>query len=963
MKPFVGRILICVIPLILGGWVVAAAWRNYGDPTARPRFLPGVDLAGGSVLVYEIDRDYWNTLPDATKADVPAQLAARLKRRIDPNNLLEITIRPINTEPPRVEIVLPMTLSSKEGGEQKTGQAQIDEIKSRITQAGRLEFRLLADTRPFEGESDQEAIESARGHLADLNPPFVADAKNVPPVPESLVGRYGWLELGPEEVKHSGFNENTPEGFRMGVADPGVHSTNAYFVAPKVKRYFVLTKIPADAERVTGDDLERVRADLGGQTGMNYVGHFSIRGSAQERMWELTKPKGHYMAIIFDNKVTSAPSLNDRLRDNIEVSMGTGPETKKRIDELVLILQAGALPATLNPQPVSELTMGPSLGEDTIRAGLIAVVGAYLAVLAFMVVYYRFAGVVACVALFANLILTVAVMIGVNAAFTLPGLAGLVLMLGMAVDANVLIYERLREERERGAGLAQAIRNAYERALPTILDTHFTSIFTAIVLYVVGTDQLKGFGVSLTIGLVVSLFTSLYMTKVFFDVALAKGWVKDLKFMELFKRPNIDFMAVRKYWFAATVILSVLGLAVFISRGEKGLNIDFTGGTAYMIEFKEPVAISSVRNEIGSRLPEASVDALYRASGQATSGTTTEFTIRTTEKDRVKVREAVKSAFGDKLKYVELDASALAPADKPNRKHKVELTLKNKAFTLPQMEQEIERWFTAEPRRIGVPKEAYTLEGVPPDKDGTYEKFILQFTIPDEIAAVAKPEELVDYLKSTLRQPVSDRLENFDSQLATETQQRAIGAIGLSWLAIVLFLWFRFGNWTFGVAAVLCLIHDLTFTVGVIGVSSYLYNWGFGGWLGLEDFKIDLPAVAALLTLVGYSVNDTIVVFDRIREMRGKNQPITPQLINESVNATLSRTVLASLTTWLVVVVLYIFGGSGVHLFSFVMVVGVIIGTYSSIFVASPLLLIFGEGQDQAAANRQTSGGKVPARV
>jgi SecD/SecF fusion protein len=213
-------------------------------------------------------------------------------------------------------------------------------------------------------------------------------------------------------------------------------------------------------------------------------------------------------------------------------------------------------------------------------------------------------------------------------------------------------------------------------------------------------------------------------------------------------------------------------------------------------------------------------------------------------------------------------------------------------------------------------------------------------------------EPFTDKLKAALsrtEQEFRDRpqpvmLYTFDSQLAADTQRKALYAILASWGAILLYLWFRFGNWTFGIAAVLCLIHDLCFALGLIAVCHYLHGTWFGDALGLEDFKIDLTAVAALLTLVGYSVNDTIVVFDRIREVRGKNPDLTPQMINDSVNQTLSRTLLASFTTWLVVFVLYVWGGPGVHLFAFVMVMGVIIGTYSSIYIASPLLLIFGEG-------------------
>jgi SecD/SecF fusion protein len=194
-------------------------------------------------------------------------------------------------------------------------------------------------------------------------------------------------------------------------------------------------------------------------------------------------------------------------------------------------------------------------------------------------------------------------------------------------------------------------------------------------------------------------------------------------------------------------------------------------------------------------------------------------------------------------------------------------------------------------------------------------------------------------------QPQPDRLEVFNGQLARDTQQRALWAILASWVAILLYLWFRFGSWTFGAAAVVCLVHDLFFTLGAIAAAHYLHGTWLGNMLALQDFKIDLPSVAALLTLVGYSVSDTIVVFDRIREVRGKNPALTPQMINDSVNQTLSRTVLSAVSVWLVVFVLYVMGGEGVHLFAFVMVVGVIVGTYSSIYIASPLLLIFGEGQ------------------
>jgi len=228
------------------------------------------------------------------------------------------------------------------------------------------------------------------------------------------------------------------------------------------------------------------------------------------------------------------------------------------------------------------------------------------------------------------------------------------------------------------------------------------------------------------------------------------------------------------------------------------------------------------------------------------------------------------------------------------------------------------------------------------ERDSHYSELTLRLNEP---MSAADLQSILDYVRTRFdSSPQPERLEVFDTQLASNTQERALYAILASWAAILLFLWFRFGNWTFGAATVLCLIHDLFFTLGIIAACHYWHAW-FGSFLGIQDFKIDLPAVAALLTLVGYSVSDTIVVFDRIREVRGKNPALTPQMINDAVNQTLTRTLLASATVFVVVVVLYIMGGEGVKLFAFVMIVGVVVGTYSSIYIAAPLLLIFGEGK------------------
>jgi SecD/SecF fusion protein len=875
---------------------------------------------------------------------------------------------------------------------------QVQSVKELISRVGSLEFRILANTH-----DDKDAIDAMNKFLAEASKnPKIKDeleARAVagkpppgPPLPpgedafDTPLGKYtySWVELGMKERQDLGLSnaagKNPQQGtFWQQVADARKnHQTVPIFgssilysrdvlnprlpekEANKKYEYFVLTRDPLKGKEITGKYLINAFKATGNNLQLEVGFQFNSEGG--QLFHELTSknaPTGtseaafrRHLAVILDDKIESAPRLNAVISTEGRIE---GRFTNAEVDRLVTILRAGALPASLKSFPVSESTMGPTLGKDTINAGTLSVVIAFVAILVFMLVYYRFAGLVACIALLANLLLTVAFMTLVHATFTLPGLAGLVLMLGMAVDANVLIYERLREERDRGATLALAIRNGYDRAFPTIIDTHLTSIFTAIVLYAVGNDQLKGFGISLTVGLIISLFTSLYMTRLMFDIWQHQGWLHKLSMFRLLSRPNIDFMAIRYYWFTATIVLTIVGAALFIYRLDKGgLNIDFIGGTAYGGQLVEPVNIETLRGYLSkSNLPDLSVEQIFVSSKEFSEGDKSRlFTIRTSEKDPRKVQQEINKTLGDKLKKVELKSYEIDPNNKRAVLEFVDPITKLPAFA---SRAQVSLLLAEEFNRENLTTEAqqFNLEGLGKEREGHFQWMELQL-----VQAVNRAK-LETVLKATQTEfatsPQPERLENFDSQLAAETQTRALYAILASWAAILLYLWFRFGNWTFGMAAVACLIHDLFFTLGIIAFAHFLQEWapGVAKALLIQDFKIDLPTVAALLTLVGYSVSDTIVVFDRIREVRGKNPLLTPQMINDSVNQTLSRTLLTAFATWLVVFVLYVWGGEGVHLFGFVMVVGVIVGTYSSIYIASPLLLIFGEGAPTSARQRQ----------
>ena len=1044
MKQNLSRVFICLLSFLIPSAVLLWAYGKYD--IGQGGFRLGVDLVGGSILVYEVDSK--KTEP-GTKVNIE-ELAASLKRRIDPADLFNITIRPIQGDPPRVEIILPTGGQKQSEAEEKAWQTiletvrkefpgkegtnyqtvprgdimrliarvedaypetekeavsksirdrflqnkekrgltteEVERIKDLISQQGRLEFRILANRL-----DDEEAIAAAEKYLREpanqVRLKQLARDGDAPPAPKADNGvatfnasingdraqySYSWIEVGKEELYSLGLNSSAEtDPVRSGsfkqvastrdkeaITAPGTNSCLIYSrsipnperLMPKDREsekkyeYFLLTRNTEAGKEITGDLLSSARRGMDSKGDLTVDFRFSAEGG--NRFYELTnrnRPASkdgfkRHLAIVLDGQIRSAPVLNQAIRTDGQIS---GSFTPADIDTLVRILRAGALPATLKPQPVSENTVGATLGDDTIKAGTYSIIFAFLAVIVFMIVYYRLSGLVACIALLSNLLLTVAFMVIVKATFTLPGLAGLVLTLGMAVDANILIYERLREEREKGASILLALRNGYDRAFPTIIDTHMSSIFTAIILYVVGNDQLRGFGISLTLGLIISLFTSLFMTRTIFDVCQLKGWIGDLKMLHIFVNPNFDFMAIRRAMFSITLTLTVIGGGLFIYRLDKGgLNIDFEGGTAYSGQLTSMQDISWLRSKFAkTTLPEISIEQIFLPNPEISLGNKSKFfTIRTTERNPSIVLEEVNKIVGSDLQRVQLSKYSV---DKNGMNASLEFdSYASRAQISLILRQEFEK------KNLTTAARQMRLDPAGEQKDGRFNKMTLELPEPANVNALEESLKSVQSEFNSKAQP--ERLENFDPQLASSTQQRALYAIVTSWAAIVFYLWFRFGNWTFGLAALLCLIHDLFFTLGAIALCHYLHGSFFGNFFMLQEFKIDLPAVAALLTLVGYSVNDTIVVFDRIREVRGKNPALSFQIINDSVNQTLSRTILTSFVTWLVVLVLYIWGGEGVHLFAFVMVIGVIVGTYSSIYIASPLLIIFGEGIEKS---------------
>jgi SecD/SecF fusion protein len=884
----------------------------------------GLDLAGGSSITYKVV-----TADGELTGERVKRLIDVLDKRLNSIGVSEISILP--TQQNEVVIELPGRRAD-----------QVKDIKALVERNGNLEFRIQA-----------EATEERKWRQ-------IYEEGGVKPPPE-----YQWIEWKKEEGRPA-MLVKTPEQpakkelerleKKLAAASPEAQELQKKYddaVAadrPDVERRKLREELDAARRKVfdaspehkaaeakyeemkraevfSGDQL--VRTEITHQT-MQIVVAFEFKDSVKPWFGQFTeKHVGENMAIILDGKVNSAPVIKSKLPGEgiIEGGGATGfkePEAR----DLAIVLESGSTGVSL--QLAREESLGPSLGEVAIERGYWSVIVGLALVVATMIYYYRLPGLVANFALVLNLVILMGVLSFFRAALTLPGIAGIVLTLGMAVDANVLIFERFREERLRGKSLPEALEAGYDRAMSAIIDSNATTILTAVVLVAMGSGAVKGFGVTLTVGLLASMFTSVYVTHWIFDWLVEKGHVKDLRLGGVGRTPTFDYMSKRRWFTMPSSILMIVGVLAFVFRDDyEKRDIEFVGGQEAIVQLSKPIDPREAERLVKSdqRWNEASVVTLAPEGVPAEAGKTNRFRLRSKAATSAEGEEFVahvRSKFRDVLAPPPFSDVAVEGRKEGGAKASLTAHVTGAPGDLAKWKNALEGagFSDVEVREDPAAPAAVKLSLT----DAS--------SVPTTEAVKARVGEALQKLdpKPSLSDPMPAK-SFLEKSRAEQLYVSALWAVIVSLLIEILYIRIRFADYGHGLAAVVAIIHDVAITLGAVTLADHL---------GIVYAKVNLVLIAAFLTLIGYSMNDNMVVFDRIREMLGKRRVVNSTMINEAINLTLARSIRTSVTVFMVVLAQSIFSfgtGSSLEGFSFVMVIGVLTSMYSSIFIAAPLLL------------------------
>ena len=778
----------------------------------------GLDLQGGIHLVLEVKTE---GMEQQEAQDAVAQAQEVIRNRVDQFGVAEPTIQRQGDN--RIIIELP-------------GVQDVQRAKDLVGQTALLEFQLLEPSEdrtrliqridqvlaPEEEEEEEDLLLSSTAGSAPLS---------------SMLNFAGEdLTVSGRDLQRVKNLLNTPEAQELIPADvefifsskpAGAEGNEFYFL-------YLVGKKP----EMTGHMIQDAFVSIGQI--VEYMGqpivNFSTTDEGVRLFSRITGAHiGERMAIVLDESVYSAPVIQSKISEGRGIITGSG--TQEEAKDLAIVLRAGALPAEV--EIIEDRTVGPSLGRDSIEQGKTAAIYSMVLIAIFMILYYRATGLIADFALLLNLFFIMAVLAGFHATLTLPGIAGIILTIGMAVDANVLIFERIREELRSGKTVRAAIDSGYGHALSAIIDANVTTFLVGIVLYQFGTGPVRGFALTLCIGIISSLFTAFFVTRTIFDLITRKSEQSTLSIgpVALFTNLNIRFLSLRNIGFGASAAVLLIGVVSILGINGIRPGIDFAGGTLLELHFDPAVQVEDIRGQL----------------------------------DRVPVGDA------------EIDLS----------------------------KSEIKQFGSENDILIRVSESGEGTEVA----DGIMEVLESGFA-----ASIAEMEWI-------------RRQEKVGPKIGSELSSAAVRAVLVALALILLYMAWRFHRFLYGIAAVVALFHDVLITLGL---------------LSLFDIEITLAVVAALLAIVGYSLNDTIVVFDRIREnLHTARRQGFDGTVNQSINECLSRTLITSATTLLAVLVLMIFGGEVNRDFTITLMIGVVVGTYSSIFVASPVLYL---GQQRAAA-------------
>jgi SecD/SecF fusion protein len=618
---------------------------------------------------------------------------------------------------------------------------------------------------------------------------------------------------------------------------------------------------------LTGEVIERARQDFNERGQPEVV---MVMNSDGARTWKRITANniGQRIAIVLDNYVYSAPVVQSEIPGGVS-SISVGGDRNdptaaiQEAQDLANILEAGALPAPA--RIVEEAIVGPTLGEMARNQGILSIVAGLGMVVIFIVAYYSKGGLVANIALLFNIFFIFGILANLGAALTLPGIAGIVLTIGMSIDANVLIFERIREELRGGLSLKAAINKGYQKAYSSIIDANVTTLLVAIVLYVMGQGPVKGFAITLIIGILCSLFSAVLITRVIIDWMTAKGDASKMSFdtafsRNLFKGGDINFMGMRKKAYIFSGVVIAVGLVALVLNNGLNMGVDFTGGRTYVVNFDEPVSPTQLKLDLSDNFAGAGTEVKTYGANNVLKVTTSYLIDVEEEESDVQVQSAL-------------------------------------------------------------------VQGI---EEATGKRFV------QDGASISQGQFSI----------VSS--SKVGATIADDIKEASLEAGLFSLIIMFLYILIRFRGWQFSTGAILALVHDVAITLGAFAIA---------GALGMT-YEVDQVFVAAILTVIGYSINDTVVVFDRIREEVGNryNKATLLNTFNSAINSTLNRTLMTSLTTLVVVLILFLFGGEVLRGFSFALLVGILVGTYSSIFVASPIAAdLLARQKDEAEVAKPTT--------